>query len=141
MSVVQAKQGEVAQPSQLVVKQVSRVCEITPASSPAAFEHFAKKLTFETDRRSQSEHSAKAHLTLPAFSQPPPAAYDLALERRPQPPSATLQIIRTPSTLYKTHRLPRGAASFKSLYPKRHWPGRHPTGLPRALPRDPQLAR
>ena len=36
-------------PSQLVTKQISRVLEIAPASSPAAFEHFAKKLTFETD--------------------------------------------------------------------------------------------
>ena len=35
--------------SQLVTKQVSRVLEIAPASSPTAFEHFAKKLTFETD--------------------------------------------------------------------------------------------
>ena len=49
MSVVQAKEAEVAQPSQLVVKQVSRVREVTPASSPVAFEHFAKRLTFETD--------------------------------------------------------------------------------------------
>ena len=36
-------------PSQLVTKQISRVLEIAPASSPTAFEHFAKKLTFETD--------------------------------------------------------------------------------------------
>ena len=35
--------------SQVVTKQVSRVLEIAPASSPAAFEHFARKLTFETD--------------------------------------------------------------------------------------------
>ena len=35
--------------SQLVTKQISRVLEIAPASSPTAFEHFAKKLTFETD--------------------------------------------------------------------------------------------
>jgi rhodanese-related sulfurtransferase len=35
--------------SQLVSKQASRVLEIAPASSPTAFEHFAKKLTFETD--------------------------------------------------------------------------------------------
>jgi rhodanese-related sulfurtransferase len=47
MSLVQPKQGEVAQAS--IAKQISRVCEIAPASSPAAFEHFAKKLTFETD--------------------------------------------------------------------------------------------
>jgi len=43
---------------------------------------------------------------------------------RAQPPTATLQIIRTCSTIYKTHRLPRGAASFKSLYLKR--PSRAP---------------
>jgi len=35
--------------SQFVTKQVSRVLEVAPASSPTAFEHFAKKLTFETD--------------------------------------------------------------------------------------------
>src|SRR5258708_8927247 len=35
--------------SQLVTKQVSRVLEIAPAPSPTAFEHFARKLTFETD--------------------------------------------------------------------------------------------
>ena len=34
---------------------------------------------------------------------------------RPPPPKATLQIIRTCSATYKPHRLPRGAASFKSL--------------------------
>jgi len=49
MSVVQAKQTEFARTSQPVAKQVTRVLEIAPASSPAAFEHFAKKLTFETD--------------------------------------------------------------------------------------------
>jgi hypothetical protein len=43
---------------------------------------------------------------------------------RAQPPTATLQIIRTCSTTYKTHRLPRRAASFKSLYLKR--PSRAP---------------
>jgi rhodanese-related sulfurtransferase len=35
--------------SQLVAKPISRVLEIAPASSPTAFEHFAKKLAFETD--------------------------------------------------------------------------------------------
>ena len=35
--------------SQLVTKQISRVLEIAPASSPTALEHFARKLTFETD--------------------------------------------------------------------------------------------
>jgi rhodanese-related sulfurtransferase len=49
MSVVQAKRAEFAQTSEPVAKQVSRVLEVAPASSPAAFEHFAKKLTLETD--------------------------------------------------------------------------------------------
>jgi rhodanese-related sulfurtransferase len=35
--------------SQLVTKPISRVLESAPASSPTAFEHFTKKLTFETD--------------------------------------------------------------------------------------------
>jgi hypothetical protein len=54
--------------------------------------------------------------------QPRPAASKHTISRcncRPQPPTATLQIIRSSSTIYKTHRLPRGAASFKSLYLKR----------------------
>jgi rhodanese-related sulfurtransferase len=46
---LQAKQPEGAQGSQPVGKHVSRVLQIAPASSPVAFEHFAKKLTFETD--------------------------------------------------------------------------------------------
>jgi rhodanese-related sulfurtransferase len=41
--------GNIAMSSQLVTKQVSRVLENAPASSPTAFEHFARKLTFETD--------------------------------------------------------------------------------------------
>jgi rhodanese-related sulfurtransferase len=49
MSVVQANQTEFAETPQFVAKKVSRVLEIAPALSPAAFEHFAKKLTFETD--------------------------------------------------------------------------------------------
>ena len=49
MSLVQAKQKEVARAPQPVSRQVSRVLETAPASSPAAFEHFAEKLTFETD--------------------------------------------------------------------------------------------
>jgi rhodanese-related sulfurtransferase len=49
MSLVQARQKEVASVPQPVSKRVSRVLETAPASSPAAFEHFAKKLTFETD--------------------------------------------------------------------------------------------
>ena len=35
--------------SQLVTKSISRVLETAPAASPKAFEHFADKLTFETD--------------------------------------------------------------------------------------------
>jgi rhodanese-related sulfurtransferase len=46
MSLVQATQKVVAQAP---ARQVSRVLETAPASSPDAFEHFAKKLTFETD--------------------------------------------------------------------------------------------
>ena len=38
---------------------------------------------------------------------------------RAHSPTATLQIIRTRSAAYKPHRLPRGAASFKSLYLRR----------------------
>jgi hypothetical protein len=59
--------------------------------------------------------------------QPLPAASKHTISRcncRAQPPTATLQIIRTCSTIYKTHRLQRGAASFKSLYLKR--PSRAP---------------
>ena len=46
-------------------------------------------------------------------------AYDLALQLLRTAATATLQIIKTGSTTYKPHRLPRGAASFKSLYLKR----------------------
>jgi len=59
--------------------------------------------------------------------QPLPAASKHTISRcncRAQPPTATLQIIRTCSTIYKTHRLQRAAASFKSLYLKR--PSRAP---------------
>jgi len=68
--------------------------------------------------------------TMPCQSplQPRPAASKRTISCctcRTQPPTATLQIIWTCSTLYKTHRLPRGAASFKSLYLKR------PSGTPR----------
>jgi hypothetical protein len=59
--------------------------------------------------------------------QPLPAASKPTISRcnyRPLPPTSTLQIIRASSTTYKTHRLPRGAASFKSLYLKR--PSRAP---------------
>src|SRR5439155_19845354 len=54
--------------------------------------------------------------------QPRPAASKRTIPPcncRAQPPIPTLQIISTCSTLYKTHRLPRRAASFKSLYLKR----------------------
>jgi len=53
---------------------------------------------------------------------PLPAASKRTISRcncRAQPPTATLQIIQTRSTPYKPHRLPRRAASFKSLYLKR----------------------
>ncbi len=46
MPLSQAKQTEVSQP---VAQHVSRVLEIAPGSSSVAFEHFAKKLIFETD--------------------------------------------------------------------------------------------
>ena len=66
----------------------------------------------------------------PSF-RPLPAASTPTTSRcnyRAQPPTATSQIIRTCSTIYKTHRLPRGAASFKSLYLKR--PFTVPQGTP-----------
>lgn len=49
MSAVQANQTESAEVAQSVSRKVSRVLEVAPAPSSAAFEHFAKKLTFETD--------------------------------------------------------------------------------------------
>jgi rhodanese-related sulfurtransferase len=49
MSLVQARRPEIAHPSQSAAQQVSRVLEIPPAPSTDAFEHFAKKLTFETE--------------------------------------------------------------------------------------------
>jgi len=72
--------------------------------------------------RTESLRLRLAQNALPTISLPWASrlqAHNLPLQRRPQPPTATLQIIRTRSTLYKTHRLPRGAASFKSLYLKR----------------------
>jgi len=44
MSVVHTTQT--AQP---IMKQISRVLEVSPATSSAALEHFEKRLTFETD--------------------------------------------------------------------------------------------
>lgn len=49
MSAVQANQTEFAEAAENVARKVSRVLEVAPAPSSAAFEHFAKKLTFETD--------------------------------------------------------------------------------------------
>jgi rhodanese-related sulfurtransferase len=46
MSVTQSDQ---AQQTPFVMKAKSRVLEVNPASSPAAFEHFSRKLEFETD--------------------------------------------------------------------------------------------
>ena len=40
---------ELVQAASPVFKEVSRVREVTPALSPTAFEHFTKRLTFETD--------------------------------------------------------------------------------------------
>ncbi len=60
---------------------------------------------------------------LPAVSKPTTSRCNY----RPQPPTAPSQIIRTCSTIYKTHRLPRRAASFKSLYLKRPYTAPQPT--------------
>ena len=49
MSVTTAVQTEHAQQAPYTVKAKSRVLEVTPALSPAAFEHFSRKLEFETD--------------------------------------------------------------------------------------------
>lgn len=49
MSVIDITQSELVQTSSPVFKEVSRVREVTPAASPTAFEHFTKRLTFETD--------------------------------------------------------------------------------------------
>lgn len=49
MSVIDTTLSEIAQTARPVFKEVSRVQEAPPASSPSAFEHFTKKLTFETD--------------------------------------------------------------------------------------------
>ena len=49
MSVIDITQSELVQAANPVFKEVSRVREVTPALSPTAFEHFTKRLTFETD--------------------------------------------------------------------------------------------
>jgi rhodanese-related sulfurtransferase len=49
MSVTTPAQTEHAQQSPYSIKAQSRVLEVTPAPSPAAFEHFSRKLEFETD--------------------------------------------------------------------------------------------
>lgn len=45
-TVSQAEQIHAAQP---IAKQISRVLEVSPAPSQVALEHFAQRLTFETD--------------------------------------------------------------------------------------------
>lgn len=49
MSAIDTTLSEIAQTTRPVFKEVSRVQEVPPAPSPSAFEHFTKKLTFETD--------------------------------------------------------------------------------------------
>lgn len=49
MSAIDTTLSEIAQTARPVFKEVSRVQEVPPAPSPSAFEHFTKKLTFETD--------------------------------------------------------------------------------------------
>ena len=49
MSTVQANQTEFAKAAQSGARKVSLVLEVPPAPSSDAFEHFTKKLTFETD--------------------------------------------------------------------------------------------
>ena len=61
---------------------------------------------------------------LSSLCQPPQRIQSRLATARAQPPTATSQLIRTCSTIYKTHTLPRGAASLKSLYLKR--PSRAP---------------
>ena len=73
-------------------------------------------LVLRHDRVSASQ---LAHNAVPAFSSASVAASKRTISRcncRAQPPTATLQIIKTCSTIYKTPWLPRGVASFKSLY-------------------------
>ena len=49
MSSVQVNQTEFAKTAQSGARKGSLVLEVPPAPSSAAFEHFTKKLTFETD--------------------------------------------------------------------------------------------
>src|SRR5438270_14004920 len=49
MSVPTTQQAEHSQQAPYNVKAKSRVLEIAPAPSPAAFDHFSRKLAFETD--------------------------------------------------------------------------------------------
>ncbi len=49
MSITTAAQTEHSQQTPYNVKAKSRVLETAPASSPAAFDHFSRKLEFETD--------------------------------------------------------------------------------------------
>jgi hypothetical protein len=78
-------------------------------------------------RRLQNPCVYLAHNALPVFS---PASASRSKNTispcncRAQPPTATSQLIRTCSTIYKTHRLAGGAASLKSLYLQR--PSRAP---------------
>ncbi len=77
--------------------------------------------------RTESLRLSRPRMPCQPALQPRPAASKRTISRcncRALPPTATLQIIRTCSTIYKTHKLPRRAASFKSLYLKR--PSRAP---------------
>jgi rhodanese-related sulfurtransferase len=49
MSATQLEETGIGNISKPILKQVSRVSEVPPALSPAALEHFGKRLTFETD--------------------------------------------------------------------------------------------
>lgn len=49
MSFIDIAQPELVQAANPVFKEISRVREVAPAPSPNAFEHFTKRLTFETD--------------------------------------------------------------------------------------------
>jgi rhodanese-related sulfurtransferase len=49
MSVPDVAEAALPGATQVIRKQVSRILEVAPAPSPVAFEHFAKRLTFETD--------------------------------------------------------------------------------------------
>jgi len=82
----------------------------------------AAEFSFSCSGTYRLSASHLAQNALPSSLQPLPAASKPTISRcncRAQPPIPTLQLIRTCSTIYKTHKLPRGAASFKSLYLKR----------------------